>query len=647
MSRPIVLSNGELNVGLNQYGMVHDFFYPYVGFENHTIGQDTRHKIGIYVDGKISWLDNGDWHFDFSYPHDALIGRTVAKNKKIGIILEFDDFVDANISAFMRNIHVVNTTNQARNIKLFMRQAFKIGDSASNTDTAQYLPDSNAILHYRGRRAFVVSGDYQGKSFDQYAIGVFGIEGKEGTYRDADDGELTPCLVEHGRVDSTIRFSLDLAPLSSDRLNYSISAGRSIREVLYINKQVKEAGFAARLTGTAKWWQKWLKTPLKVAKRIPKEHRHQFIVSLMIIKAHTDNKGAVIASTDSSMLNYSRDAYAYCWPRDASLVLWPLIRLGYRDEPHRYFQFAKRNLHPNGYLLHKYRPDGAIGSSWHPYKHGDISAPPIQEDETALTLFMLAQYYEVQKDKNILKEFYKDLITPGANFLADYIDRQTGLPKPSYDLWEEIYAISPYTVAITAAALIAVSDLASEMNDSTNAVKWRASAEDIQSAAKEYLFNESTNYFYRGLLFTKDEVMRNEAIDTSSFFGSYFFGLFSEDSHLIKRSIKTLGQTFLSPENQVSLPRYTNDNYRRTSDKYTGNYWLITSLWLAQYYISKNETQKALRILDWVKSTASSSGMLAEQVNPQTGEVIAPSPLAWSHAEYTSALLDFIACEAQ
>ena len=47
MSRPIVLSNGEMNVGLNDYGMVHDFFYPYVGFENHNIGADTRHKIGV------------------------------------------------------------------------------------------------------------------------------------------------------------------------------------------------------------------------------------------------------------------------------------------------------------------------------------------------------------------------------------------------------------------------------------------------------------------------------------------------------------------------------------------------------------------------------------------------------------------------
>ena len=500
-------------------------------------------------------------------------------------------------------------------------------------------------MHYRGRRAFVVTGNYHDKPFDQYAIGIFGIEGKEGTFRDAEDGELNQCYVEHGRVDSTIRFSLNLGPLSSDRLDYSISAGKSIREALYVNKQIKEAGFASRLTSTSSWWHKWLKTSLDVSKRVPKEHQHEFITSLMVLKAHIDNKGAVIASTDSSMLNYSRDAYAYCWPRDAALVLWPLIRLGFKDEPHRFFQFAKRTLHPSGYLSHKYRPDGAIGSSWHPYKHGNISAPPIQEDETALTIFMLAQYYEVQKDKNILKEFYKDLILPASNFLSEFIDYDTNLPKPSYDLWEEIFAVSPYTVAVTQAALIAASDLANEMNDSNSAVKWRAAAEDIQTAAKEYLFNEDKKYFYRGILFTPEGEQKNAEVDTSSFFGSYFFGLFTEHSNQITESFKTLTETFLTEDNQVSLPRYTNDYYRKTSSNYTGNYWLISSLWLAQYYISKNENAKALRILDWVKSTASSAGMLGEQVNPNSGEIIAPSPLAWSHAEYISTLLDLIACE--
>lgn len=95
MARPIVLSNGEFHVGLNNYGLVHDFYFPYVGLENHSAGESTRHKVGIWVDGAISWLDDDPgWQFSFRYPHHALIGHTVARNDRIGILLEFDDFVE-------------------------------------------------------------------------------------------------------------------------------------------------------------------------------------------------------------------------------------------------------------------------------------------------------------------------------------------------------------------------------------------------------------------------------------------------------------------------------------------------------------------------------------------------------------------------
>ena len=180
MARPIVLSNGELHVGINNYGLVHDFYFPYVGLENHSAGKDLRHHVGVWVDGQISWLDNnaGDWRVEFSYPHRGLVGHIVAVNDTLGIILEFDDAVDAHMNAFLRNIHVVNMREYEREVRLFTHQAFAIGDSRSNTDTAQYLPDSDAVLHYRGNRVFIVSGSYRHEPFDQHTVGIFGIEGK-------------------------------------------------------------------------------------------------------------------------------------------------------------------------------------------------------------------------------------------------------------------------------------------------------------------------------------------------------------------------------------------------------------------------------------------------------------------------------------
>lgn len=644
MARPIVLSNGELHVGLNAWGAIHDFYYPYVGFENHAAGSGLRHRIGVYVDGQLSWTDDGSWTFDFHYPHTALIGHTKARNEHLGIILELDDTVDAEMSAFLRNIHVINLSDQDRDIKVFTYQAFAIGDSRSNTDTAQYLPDSDAVLHYRGRRAFIISGSSNNGSFDQYSVGLFGIENHEGSFRDAEDGELGGNNVEHGRVDSILRFSLRVPGHSSDRIHYWITAGMSNREALYIHKQILEQGVDRRLHQTADWWHDWLKPALHAAEQLPKEHQDMFIRSVMIIKSQTDKRGAVIASTDSTMLNYSRDAYAYSWPRDGANVVWPLIRLGYYQEAYRFFEFCQRGLHPAGYLMHKYRADGALGSSWHPYIHkGGVVAPPIQEDETALVVFVFSQLYQLTQDSKLIKDFYQSMIVPMANFMTEYVDEQSGLPKPTYDLWEQTYLTSTYTTAVTFAALVTAAELAEVAGDKASAVKWQTAANGIQEAAHKHLFNEERQVFYRGITTNEDGTINYDpVIDNSAVFGAFMFGLFAADSPEVKASIETVKNTFhTSPENP-GLPRYEDDEYRRAKPGIQGNWWFITTLWQAQYDVDTDNVEDALKILDWVKNRAMPTGMLSEQIDPVDSTLVAPAPLTWSHAEYISTLIDLI-----
>lgn len=643
MARPIVLSNGELHVGLNNYGLVHDFYFPYVGLENHAAGEHLRHRVGVWIDGVISWLDDeNEWTFKFRYPHQALVGHTIARNERLNVLLEFDDFVDATMSAFIRNVHVINQADHAREIRLFMHQAFVIGDSRSNTDTAQYLPDNKAILHYRGRRAFIVSGEHKGQYFDQHSIGLFGIEGREGTYRDADDGELQGGNVEHGRVDSTLRFKLRVKAQSSERVHYWVAAGTSMREALFVDKHVRHDGVVNRLFDTVKWWRKWLEPTLEVAAKIDPQYQDSFVRSIMIIKSQIDKRGAVIASTDSSMLKNSRDAYAYCWPRDGAYVLWPLIRIGYVDEAYRFFEFCRRGMHPAGYLMHKYRADGSMGASWHSYVHDDIIAPPIQEDETALTVFVFAQLYQATNDAKLLSDFYESMIKPMASFMAEYIDDTTGLPRPSYDLWEEVFLTTTYTTSTVYAGLLAAADLADAANDADMAVHWRAVADDIYSAAHKHLYNQDRKAFYKGVIVHNGEITTNDVLDASSLFGSFMFGLFPVGSPELTSALDTFKTAFLSDYNTIGLPRYEHDPYHHVDGAPVSNWWFITSLWLAQYYVETNEDEKADAVLQWVNGHTPKTSMMSEQINPLDGSAISPSPLTWSHAEYVATLLDTI-----
>jgi len=105
-------------------------------------------------------------------------------------------------------------------------------------------------------------------------------------------------------------------------------------------------------------------------------------------------------------------------------------------------------------------------------------------------------------------------------------------------------------------------------------------------------------------------------------------------------------------DDNLAVPRYENDNYQRKSPDIKGNYWHITTLWLAQYLIERGEVERAMKHVSWVEamkhvswveSHMGPTGMLAEQIDPKTGASLSVSPLVWSHAEYMATLLDTVA----
>ena len=62
---------------------------------------------------------------------------------------------------------------------------------------------------------------------------------------------------------------------------------------------------------------------------------------------------------------------------------------------------------------------------------------PIQEDETALVIWALWQPFVLSRDIDFIKPLYRSLIKRAGDFMVAYRDEETGLPGPSYDLWEE------------------------------------------------------------------------------------------------------------------------------------------------------------------------------------------------------------------
>lgn len=645
MGRPVVLSNGQLFVGLDENGLVHDFYYPYVGLENLANARRMQHKIGVWVDGTFSWTDDGSWKLHVDFEADALISNIHLRSDTLKVSIHLKDFVDVEYNAFIRRVTIHNELQEQRDVRLFMHQVFQIS-RGGRADTALYVPDDDYILDYKGRYCLLIAGKFTDEGrFDQFAIGNYGIEGKSGTFQDAEDGELSGNPIEHGGVDSVLRFQRKLAGNEAFSVDYWIAAADSQTDAQLIHTHLKYYPVDERLEATRRHWHNWLHAGNKSLHAIPDQYKAAVQKSLLIIKAHCDERGSVLASGDSTIFNYGRDYYCYCWPRDAAYALWPLIRLGHYDEAKRFFEFARDTMHKDGYLMHKYQPDRAIGSTWHPLLHGRHKELAIQEDETAIVVYMIGQYWHATKDKVFIENFYSTFIKPCAAFMTGFVDDATGLPHASYDLWEQKFQTSTYTVAAVIAGLEAAAEMAEAMERPEDAVSWNRVAARMRERL-DVLYHPD-GYFRKGLLLQEDgKVAYDDTVDVSNFYGVYMFASLPLDDARLKSTIQRVVSALQDTSPIGGVLRYEHDGYFLAKPQYKGNPWVVCTMWLAQYYQEAGDSGKAESLLDWALARSQTSGALSEQFDPETGFALGVTPLVWSHAELVNTVLDISGAQA-
>lgn len=631
-------------IGLDQSGQVYDLYYPFIGLENHTAG-NLKHKIGIFVEGSMSWIDDGSWQINTSAAQDTMCSSIVAVHAEKKVELHFEDVVYNEKNIFIRKITVRNLHSMKRAIKLYINHQFEIYE-AHRGDTALYDPKHKVLIHYKGRRVFMMNADHDALGIDDYSVGLLGIEGREGTYKDAEDGKLEQNPVEHGFVDSVAGFTCEVKGSSDYIMYYWMVIGTSLEEAHELNAYVLEKTPAYLIQSTESYWQAWVNKQNFTFFKLDPDIVRLFKQSLLIIRAHVDNHGAIIASGDSDLLKQGRDYYNYMWPRDGALTAIALERAGYTHVTKQFFLFCEKLITDEGYLRHKYRADGSFAASWHPWVQKDPTHLPIQEDETALVVYALWQYYINSKDLEFVETLYNSLIKKAAEFMIHYMDPETGLPSPSYDLWEEKYGTSTFTVASVYAGLTAASRFAGLLGKSQSELKYKTFAEKIKKALLEKLYNEKDGYFYKMIYKDGAKYVVDATVDASSAYALFAFDVLPLDDERLDKAMQKVREKLTCNTEVGGIVRYENDYYFRVSHDVPGNPWVITTLWMAQYYLRKAQKEEdfdePVKWLKWVVKHALPSGILAEQLNPFTGAHLSATPLTWSHAEYVNTVLLYL-----
>lgn len=601
--RYLSIGNGKILINIDELGRPTDLYFPYVGMENQSAGKPIRH---YFFDGEKIY---DDWKVTVNYLQNTNIAEIRGDvNENISVV--FYDFADLHDPIYYRIIKVLNKGNEKIKGKLLFLFDLDLYSSYFG-DTAFYDPQTSSIIHYKSRRYVGVKLFGIMKDLKEYSIG------KTEVSYDVLDGSLNMKPIDNGDVQFAIAIDLDLQPKGSDKAYLTIAFERELKGLRRLLSSISSTSVESTFTGNYMFWLNWLKRAKDIDNNVEKIYK----TSLLVIKNHIDNNGSIIASSDYSFVSLWGDSYNYCWPRDSAIASHALDISGYGDIAMRHYNFISEVASEEGILYHKYNPDKTLASSWHPWAYKGRQIYPIQEDETALQVWAIASHYSMYKDIDELIHIYQNFFKPAVRFIMRYIE--DGLPRPSFDLWEERYGIHIYTVSTVYGALSKGSELVRDMGDEVLASDMLDIAEYIkQEALKRMTYN---NRFIRRI----DENGNKDLTIDASMYSPYFFGMVEPQNPIMVNTVRAI-------ENSLTVNggviRYENDPYRRVKSE--PNPWIITTLWLAEYYADTSQKEKALKLVNWVMTRALPSGLLPEQVDPETFVSTSVVPLIWSHAEF-------------
>lgn len=638
--RDIPVGNGCLLVNFDDLYRIRDIYFPHVGQENQTNGYPSR--LGLWVDGKFSWTESSAWQRSLRYIRETLVTDVKLTCEQLEVEIIANDTVASHENVFLRRLHVTNKASNAREFRLFFHHDLRLYENKVG-DTAFYHPEINSIVHYQKNRYFLINTE---PAFSSFVTGRKDFQGQEGTWRDAEDGELNGGTITEGSVDSTIGITFTVEAGASYELFCWIAAGTSLDETVKLNDLVRKSGAVRYFDFTENYWRVWVNKNDPDLSELPDNIAKLHKRSLLIVRTQTDNHGAILAANDWDVTERATDHYSYLWPRDGAFVANALDLAGFSHLTRKFFRLCGNIVHPNGYFLQKYNADGTVGSGWHTSWDRYAKKPqvPIQEDETGLVLWALWEHYDRFRDIEFAQDLYKKMVIRCADFMADFIHPELGLPNPSWNLWEDRRGIHTFTCATVVAGLRAASNFATLFAENERAERYALSANNITAAMERHLYRPDLGRFLRSLQFHGDEHYEADAIIDASLFGTWYFGCFDPRSEMVMNTMRAVEEKLTVKGGGIA--RFENDGYMRASDQYTGNAWFICTLWLADHYIAiannKEELEPAMKLIQWAAENAQPSGVMAEQIEPLTSKSSSVSPLTWSHSTFVATTLGYL-----
>lgn len=608
----LLSGNSRLLLTVDESGNWAHLYYPYPGLHQHLLSS----RLGFFdeTSKQFQWVgQDGQSHTRSGYLGGSNVGRTNLHLLDLEVTL--DDMVHPNLDVIIRRITIKNPGGAARRLRVFQYQSLNV-EGGLFQGTAYWDAERKTLNHYKRSYYFQLRGE---PDFDNFSCGEHTLKGLQGSYVDAEDGELLGSVVSHGAADSVGQWNLRVGPGEEKTLHLFVMAERSRRLVNELHRALDGKDPSLYTAEAIEYGNHWMaKHKLADNSGLSDQATRVYDRSVIVIRDCQATNGSIIASPDPQTLKWGGDNYTYNWWRDGAYVSRAMSEVGLHRNAVSFLRFAAKCQEEEGYFVHRHFPDGSVGSTWHP-------PPFIQIDQTASVIDAVLRYYECSGRLDELMPSW-ELVRKAADFIMNYVD-QTGLPKPSYDLWEEKKSINVYTVAMAIRGLRSAAQIGQALGKRVD--YWTEAADRMENAAIPRFWNVTTSTLYKSLDST------DQTVDAAALL-ALLAGLLKPTDEHYARIVQTVEERLWSKPHG-GLARYEGDQYYGRE-----NPWIVCTLWLAQCHLALGNVERCRELIEWCAAHAGPTQLFPEQFDSETGHARSVTPLVWSHSTFIETVNAYI-----
>ena len=341
--------------------------------------------------------------------------------------------------------------------------------------------------------------------------------------------------------------------------------------------------------------------------------------------------GAIVAAATTSLpegVGGERNwDYRYTWVRDASFTMQALWVAACPDEAGDFFQFmatAAPSLRPETPLQIMFGVGGEhdLSERTLPHLRGWRGSRPVRVGNGAWSQQQIDVYGELLDAASHLSEHVKDLDTDTKRFLVACADSAAvRWREKGQGIWE--IRGEPrdflYSKVMCWVALDRAIGMAHTLGAAGKVDDWKGAAEEIWHTVFDQGWNEEAGAFTQSFGST--------ALDASNLMMP-IVGFLPADHPRILATIEATAQRLTDERGLVYRYRTEEGVDGLAGEEGT---FLLCTFWLAQALAMAGRVDRAREVFNTAAGYANDLGLLAEEIDPHTGELLGNFPQAFSH----------------